>query len=420
MLARQSAEIALLCLLCFGVATAGDSGQARPPAGFDWPNWRGPTHDGISIETGWLTTWPKDGLVPLWKAEVGPGHAGVAVRDGKAYIMGREARQDIVFCFSADSGAIIWKYAYAAGESAYGRGPRATPAVDGKAVYSVSADGQAICLDVVSGQPVWTKNLCRGLNLPMPRHDFSTSPVLEGDLLLLNMGMAGLALDRKTGKAVWKSSGDSSYSSPVPFNLGDKRCVALAAATQFAVVDMANGQKIASCDRQIRDNANCADPVIVGESILLTSGYDVGTSLVEIRAGSTTVVWKGKYGCVYASPVMAAGFLYALVGAGWERADLVCVNIKDGSEKWRQKNVGSGGLIIADGKLLILARTGDLILADASPASYTELARTKVFTTGTCWNGPVLCNGRIYVRNDKGTLVCLDVRGARNTRGPEP
>jgi outer membrane protein assembly factor BamB len=109
--------------------------------------------------------------------------------------------------------------------------------------------------------------------------------------------------------------------------------------------------------------------------------------------------------------VLAGDCLYMLAGSGWLRADLVCVSVKDGSLRWRQKDVGSGGIMVADGKLLILSRRGDLSVAEASPTAYIEVARAKIFSAGDCWNSPVLCNGRIYARNEKGNLVCLDVRG---------
>ena len=95
-----------------------------------------------------------------------------------------------------------------------------------------------------------------------------SSPVLEGEPLLLNMGTSGLALDKKTGNVVWKSEGDSSYSSPVPFTLAGKRRVALFATSQLAVVDLADGRKMASLEWKTRDNCNCADPVLVGDDDL--------------------------------------------------------------------------------------------------------------------------------------------------------
>ncbi len=410
MTAKTAIANALLAASLSGMVLAADLNQQQRAAAAEWPNWRGPNHNGISTEKGWLTDWPKEGLKELWKAELGLSHSSVAVMAGKVYTMGRDAEQDTVLGLNADTGATVWKHSYPAEESAYGGGPRATPAVDGKTVYTVSADGQAFCLDAVSGQVIWKKDLQKELNLVMPRQNFSTSPVLEGELLLLNMGTLGLALDKKTGRVVWKSGGDSSYSSPVPFTLAGRRCVALFAASQLAVVELTNGRKIASFPWKTRDNANCADPLIVGDAIFISSSYGCGCALIGVGGGNAAVLWKKEFECHYASPVLVGDCLFALFGSGWLRADLVCVSAKDGSVRWRRKDVGSGGLVVADGKLIVLSRGGDLILAEASPTAYTEIARAKVFSAGACWNSPVLCDGRIYARNEKGTLVCLDVR----------
>jgi len=402
---------ALLAVILSGMAFAADLHEQQSAAAAEWPNWRGPNHNGISTEKGWLTAWPKEGPKQLWKTEVGPGHAGVAVQAGKVYVMGRDAKQDVVFCFDADTGETVWKHAYPAADSAYGQGPRAAPAVDGKAVYTVSADGQALCLRSVSGQVIWSKNLQKELNLAMPIQSFATAPILERELLLLNMGASGLALDKKTGNVVWKSPGESSYSSPVPFTLAGKRRVALFAANGLVVGDLADGHEIASYEWKTLQNANCADPVIVGDAIFITSSYGRGCALIDLSGGNAALRWKKGFECHFASPVLVGDCLYLFAGTGWLRADLVCVSVKDGSLCWRRKDVGSGGLMVADGKLLVLSRGGDLILAEASPTAYAEIARTKVFSAGACWNSPVLCDGRIYARNEQGTLVCLDVRG---------
>ena len=70
----------------------------------------------------------------------------------------------------------------------------------------MSADGRVFCLDAVSGQRIWNENLQKELNLAMPIQNFSTAPILEGKLLLLNMGASGLALDKKAGNVVWNSN----------------------------------------------------------------------------------------------------------------------------------------------------------------------------------------------------------------------
>jgi len=148
---RSTPRLILAVLLGLGVpsgAFAAGADMAQPTAGPEWPNWRGPNHDGVSPEKGWLANWPKEGPRELWRVELGRSHSSVAVVAGKVFTMGRDARQDTVVCLNADTGETVWRHFYPAGESAYGGGPRATPAADGKAVYTVSADGQAFCLDV--------------------------------------------------------------------------------------------------------------------------------------------------------------------------------------------------------------------------------------------------------------------------------
>ena len=395
----------------------------RQSAATDWPGFRGPNHDGVSAEK--IAAWPAEGPKQLWKAELGPGHSTVAVVAGKVYSMGRDmkAKQDIVFCLSADTGTTIWKYPYDAAATDYGGGPRATPAVEGKAVYTLSADGQVFCLDADSGKPIWSRNLLKEWNLKTQRHFLAGSPIIDGDWVVLNVGPSGTALDKKTGNVVWKSEGDASFSSPVPVNLGGKRVVALFAATQLLIADPASGRKLASYDWKSTDNDNIIDPVIVNDKIFISASYPLerrpGAALLGINGDRVSLAWSKPFRCQYASPVLVGDCLYMLVEAGWMKDDLVCVSAKDGSEKWRQKEVGSGGLTAADGQLLILSRGGDLILTEASPVAYRELGRTKVFPEeavggkpkpAVCWTGPVFCSGRIYARNEKGTLVCLDAR----------
>jgi len=378
----------------------------------EWPNWRGPNHDGISTERGWLTAWPKEGPGQLWKAELGTGYSSVTVSAGKVYSMGAARGQDTVFCLNADTGEVVWKHSYPCAVQENYPGTRSTPTVDGTAVYTLSMDGQAFCLDALSGQVVWSRNLKKELGLDLPRHKFASSPIVEGELLLFNMGTDGLALDKKTGDPVWKSSGDSSYASPVPFTLGGRRCAAIFAWSRLLVVESANGQKIASYDWVTEYHENVADPVVTGDKIFISSNYGRGCALVRVGEGGAAAVWQNKnLSSYFASPVLVGDCIYGFHVSAWMKDDLVCLSVKDGSVQWRQKNVTAGGLMAADGKLIVLSRTGELILVEASPAAYTEIARAKVLSTGECSTPPVLSGGRIYARNIKGTLVCLDVRG---------
>jgi outer membrane protein assembly factor BamB len=178
------------------------------------------------------------------------------------------------------------------------------------------------------------------------------------------------------------------------------------------VVDAADGREIASKDWQTQYHENVADPLVTGDGIFISSNYGRGCALVRVGANGATVVWENRrLASYFASPVLVGDSIYGFHVSGWMKDDLVCLSVKDGSLRWTRKDVGSGGLMAADGKLIVLTRTGDLIVVEASPAAYTEIARAKVLLTGGCSTAPVLCDGRIYLRNIKGTLVCLDVRG---------
>src|SRR5689334_6433692 len=141
----RSIGIAVLFFVCALGLRAGES--------FDWPNYRGPAHNGQSKETGWLTKWPADGPKPLWKAKVGSGFASFAVANGKVYTLGNTNDADTVFCFDAEKGTEIWKKDYPCklDPKYYQGGPSATPTVDGKYVYTLSKDGEVFCFDAEKG-----------------------------------------------------------------------------------------------------------------------------------------------------------------------------------------------------------------------------------------------------------------------------
>ena len=104
------------------------------------------------------------------------------------------------------------------------------------------------------------------------------------------------------------------------------------------------------------------------------------------------------------------GYLYGVDGnAG--RGHMVCLDLKDGSTKWREKSVGFGSLIIADGKIIYLNEKGTLTICKASPAGFSKIASAKVLSgSGKCWTMPVMANGRIFCRDSKGNIVCLVVK----------
>lgn len=375
----------------------------------DWYRWRGPNADGISKETGWSTQWPAEGPKQLWKAKVGVGFASFAVSQGRVFITGNTKDTDNIFCFDANSGAEVWKYSYAAklDPKYYEGGTSATPTVDGDRVYTFSKRGVVHCLDAAKGTVVWTKNLAEEVKAKMPTWGFAGSVFIEGDLAILNVGTAGAALDKKTGKVVWSSGeAESGYSTPVPFDAGGERAVLLAIKQSVVALRVKDGKELWSYPWKTEYDVNAADPVVAGTKVFVSSGYNHGGALLDVSSGQPKLVWENKnMRNQFNSSVLWQGHLY-----GVDENQLRCLVFDTGEVKWTEKSVGKGSLMLADGKLIVLSDKGELLLAEAAPAGFKPLARAQVLG-GKCWTTPVLANGKIYCRNAAGDVVCVNVSG---------
>jgi outer membrane protein assembly factor BamB len=380
----------------------------------DWPRWRGPDANGISKETGWSTSWPAEGPKQLWKANVGTGFSSMSVSGGRVYTTGNRDNRDTVYCFSADTGELIWKHTYAEelDPHYYEGGSSSTPTVDGDAVYTFSRKGELFRFDAATGKVVWIKNLAKEFGLKIPEWGFASSPLVEGNLLIVNAGSAGTALDKATGNAVWTSGKSSAgYSSPVPFKVGQERFVALFLADSVAAFKITDGKELWRHKWKTSYDVNAADPIVSGDKVFISSGYNRGCALLQIGGDRASVLWENKnMRNHFNSCVLLDGYLY-----GFDESELKCLDLKTGAVKWTEHSLGKSALTAADGKLILQGERGQLVIAEASPAGFKPIARAQVLG-GKCWTTPVLANGRIYCRNASGDLVCVDVSGKQTAR----
>lgn len=375
----------------------------------DWPNFRGQQRNGISAERGWVSAWPPSGPRKAWSAQLGEGFSSVSVAGGKLYTMGNRSGRDSIYCFDAVTGRPIWHFDYPCQAGDYG-GPRCTPTVDGGNVYTLSREGLAICLNANSGRPAWQKNLAQLSGAQFPQWGFAGSPLVLGNTVLYNVGTAGVCLDKNSGKQLWLSGREQAgYSTPVPFGSGAKQGVAFFVGWGIVAVNPATGKPLWQHPWATNYGVNAADPIFAGDTVFISSGYNHGSALIRVGGPKTSVVWENRnIRNHFNSCVLVGGYLY-----GNDDGTLKCIEMSSGRERWSGERMGKGGLIAADGKLIVLTERGELFIAPASPDRFTKLARAQVLSGSMNWTQPALANGFIYCRSHDGELVCLDVRGRR-------
>jgi outer membrane protein assembly factor BamB len=391
---------AVLALVALGTFTA---------SGSDWPRWRGPDLNGISPEKGWQAQWPAQGPKLLWKASVGTGFSSFSVSDGRVYTMGNQTNTDWVFCLEAKTGKVVWGQSYPCplDPKNFEGGPCATPSVAEGRIYTFSRKGDLFCLDATKGTVVWSKNLNRELGLEIPTWGCASSALVEGAMVVVNMGSAGVALDGKSGKVIWVSAKSAgAYATPVPLKLGSEQCLAILSRDSLVAVKAASGQQVWSYPWKTEYDVNSADPIVDGDKIFISAGYNHGGSVVKVAGQTPQKVWENKnLRNHFNSCVLWQGYLY-----GPDDSGLRCVAFATGELKWTYAGFGKGSLMVADGKLVALSEKGELIIAEATPAAFKPISRAQVLK-GKCWTSPVLSNGHIYCRNAVGDVVCLDVSG---------
>jgi outer membrane protein assembly factor BamB len=403
---RLSPVIAGLLIVC-------SSGRV---IGADWPAFRGPHHDGKSAEA---ITWPKDGPRQVWKINVGIGHSAVSVVGDRAYTMGNTDGVDTVFSIDVATGKIVWTHAYPCNEKVGIKdydGPFATPTVANGVVYTLSRKGDVFALDARNGKVIWSRNIIQEDDVRPPGFGgLAGSPLILGDMLILNGSPGGLALDARTGKSLWKSgSGQGGHASPVPLRMGQKTYLAIHSPRALTIVDAADGKQVWTTERRQPIGVNAPDPVVDGTKVFVTAGRAFGGALFDV-SGATTPLWEQVgLSSHWHSSVLVNGFLFGpdgnnSEGAGRSPTSLRCLDWKTGEIKWTEPKLAFNGLIAVGGKLLVLTEVGDLVLAEASPDGYKELGSAHVIE-GRAFTAPVFANGRAYLRNTKGDVVCVDLR----------
>ena len=392
----------------------------------DWPQFRGPSANGVAPERGLRTDWRTHPPQVRWKiALTDDGFAGPAVAGGLVFLVDHRGGQDIVRALGLRTGRERWRFAYAdASPPVYGHA-RATPAVCGGKVYTLSQLGVVHCLDAATGARCWSRELVADFHGVRPQWGYAMSPCVDGDSLILCPGgknSAVVALDQLTGATRWQGGGDDApgYATPVVATLnGRKQYVIFAGAALFGV-DAATGARIwrvpwatpldpsiDSATARAHLNANAAAPIVNGDTVFITTGYNHGSALFTINGDRATCRWTTMaMQSQYSSPVLLNGYLYGTS----DPHTLVCLEAATGKLAWQNDGFNrGGGLAAADGLLLVVdGARGEVVLVRATPKGYHELGRCKPLG-GETRTAPVIADGLLLIRNRKA-LACVELK----------
>ncbi len=383
----------------------------------EWPHYRGPLQNGISTEAGWGV--PKNAAPVLWKASVGIGTSSVTVAGGRLFTMGHEGEKDVVRCLDVGDGHELWRYEHkmSLDPNLFEGGTRSTPTVSGSSVYTLSHEGHLICFSTQTGRVLWHRHLINDYAGRKPEWGYSGAPLVYGEMLIVDSGGDGastVALNRQTGELLWKSGSDKpGYASPIVVSLEAQPVLLLFKAEDLVANDPKSGRELWRFPWKTGYDINAATPLLVGaERLLISSGYNTGAAVLEVKGGQPKELWRNKLLRAHInSPVFVNGAVFGIDG-NTGGGNLVCLDPLTGARRWEEKSVKGGGLIAANGRLIIVSEKGDLVIAEASGEGFRQLSRQPALTRRT-WAQPVLSDGRLFLRDNLGSLVCLDLRGGR-------
>jgi outer membrane protein assembly factor BamB len=385
-----------------------------------WPQWRGPRRDGISDEKGLLQAWPERGPALLWKVEgLGRGWSSPIVTRGAIYITGDVGEELSIFAFDLE-GKPRWKAANGRAWTREYPGARASLVYDEGSLYHMNAHGRVARLDAATGRETWSVDAAGRFEASVITWGLSECLVVDGTRLIVTPGGkkgAIAALDRKTGETVWASEpipgNNAGYGSPILFELGGRRHIVNCSSRHVFGVDAETGRGLWKRIRPSEYQALCFTPVLVGDGVYVTTPGKNGGTLYRIgaeeREPRIDTVWDTPLDTLQGGTVLVGGLLYGsgyMGFKGWAALD-----VATGQPRHTTRELASGAVVFADGRLYCLSEQGEMALLKPAPAAFEVAGRFPLtaLRKQDVWAHPVVCDGRLYLRYHD-TLYCYDLR----------
>lgn len=405
----------------------------------DWPQWRGPSRDGVWKETGLIQKFSGPQLEAKWRVPVSNGYSGPTVSDNRVFLTDRlaEQQQERVLCFDARTGKPLWTHTYGAvyGGVGYPDGPRASVTVDEGRAYALGAVGHFHCLEAATGKLLWKHDLNEEYQIRMPIWGVSAAPLIEGDLVIMHIGGTNaclVAFDKQTGRERWRALPDkSSYSAPIVITQADKRVLVCWTGERVVGLDPQTGklywdQPFPPVNMVI----SIASPVLEKDRLFFSCFYD-GALMLRLKQNELGVekLWQRRgqnerntdaLHSIISTPMMMGDYIYGVDSYG----ELRCLDARTGDRIWEDLTAvpkarwATIHFVRNGDRVWMFNERGELIIARLSPKGYEEISRAKLLEPtlgqlnqrgGVCWAHPAYAHQSIFARSDR-ELVCASLK----------
>ena len=432
-------------------------GQDVKPDAMDWPHWRGPQMNGVSLEKGIPDKWSPKGENLLWKREELGGRCTPIVSRGKLYLNlrdkpGTTQETEKVVCIDAKTGKTIWenKFNVFLSDVPDTRVGWSSVFADQEAddegryrVYSLGVCGYFQCLDADTGKTIWSHSMSEEYGLLNTYGGRTNFPIVHQNLVIISGIVIGwgemakpahrfIGFDKRNGQPVWFESTrifpyDTTYSSPVLTVINGQSMIVFGSGDGGVhAMQPQTGKKVWTFNVS-RRGINTT-PLVVGNTVFCGhSEENIGTTemgaLFAIDAtktgtiGQDGVKWKKQQWFVgKSSPLYINGRIYACEDTG----TLLVVDAKNGEQiaKQRLKGPMRSSPLYVDGKILLC--TENSIWSTLKPTDEgVEVVHQARLQAGDSYGSPIVSHGRLYVPTTEA-LYCIGTPDQKPSADPLP
>ena len=382
--------------------------SASLAAAQDWPQWRGPSRDGVIAGFREPATWPAT-LTKRWNVDVGAGYATPILVGSRLYVFTRQGENEVMTALDAASAKVLWRTSYAApfkvnpATAPHGPGPKSTPAFSANRLFTLGISGIVTAFDATSGKQIWQ----RPAGPVEPLYHTGQSPLVVGSLVIVHVGGhdngALTAFDAATGAVKWSWNGDGpAYGSPLLFDLSGTPQIVTFTQKLFVGVALEGGKLLWQRPFTTPSTTTSQTPILYKDTVIQMGRNNGVTAFRTVRRGSdwtTENVWQTDEVSMHLSDAVAIdGVLFGL--SHLNSGQYFALDLDTGKVLWKSepRQATHAAIARAGNTIFSLEDDSELVVLRHSRQRFDPIARYKVATSDT-WTQPVISGNRVFVKD---------------------